>query len=340
MPRYTWILLSSLVTLSTASAQEPAVLTMDAINNASLDSLVGRPVPLPEAPVVEPTDAPKPPVLPEASMARLQILLDRAGASPGVIDGFDGDNVRKAVASFEALTGLPVDGVIDPELIALLDMGGPVVSPYVIAEADLQEVVGTLPEDYAELADHDLLGFATPEEALGERFHMDEDFLVGLNPGATYQPGEAIAVADIGAPLMGKVARLEADKLRGQLRAFDAQDRLLVAYPATIGSEDNPSPSGIHSVTAIAPEPSYTYNPELNFQQGDNTEVLELAPGPNNPVGSVWIDLSEPTYGIHGTPEPSQIDKSGSHGCVRLTNWDAEELAAMVEKGVTVQFIQ
>jgi lipoprotein-anchoring transpeptidase ErfK/SrfK len=126
----------------------------------------------------------------------------------------------------------------------------------------------------------------------------------------------------------------------GQLRAYDTTNRLLVAYPATVGSEDNPSPAGIHTVTAVAPEPTYTYNPEVNFQQGDNTEVLELAAGPNNPVGSTWIDLSEPTYGIHGTPEPSRIDKATSHGCVRLTNWDAEELAGMVEQGVTVEFIQ
>ena len=99
-----------------------------------------------------------------------------------------------------------------------------------------------------------------------------------------------------------------------------------------------PSPSGTHLVNAIAPDAAYYYRPEVNFQQGDNTEPLTIPPGPNNPVGTTWIDLTEPTYGIHGTPEPSRIDKTSSHGCVRLTNWDVEELAALIEKGVRVEF--
>jgi lipoprotein-anchoring transpeptidase ErfK/SrfK len=184
------------------------------------------------------------------------------------------------------------------------------------------------------------LGFADGAEALAEKFHMDIDLLEALNPEADFAEGEEIVVVDPGKPLEGTIARIEADKPLGQLRAYDEQGVLIVAYPATVGSDDNPSPAGVHEVRAIAPEPTYTYDPEVNFQQGDNTEVLVLPPGPNNPVGAVWIDLSEPTYGIHGTPEPSEIDKTASHGCVRLTNWDAEELASMVEEGVAVQFTQ
>jgi len=112
-----------------------------------------------------------------------------------------------------------------------------------------------------------------------------------------------------------------------------------VAYPATIGSEQTPSPSGTHRVKSIASDAAYYYRPDVNFRQGKNTEPLTIPPGPNNPIGSVWIDLSEPTYGIHGTPEPSKIDKTFSHGCVRLTNWDAEELARLVKKGVEVHFL-
>jgi lipoprotein-anchoring transpeptidase ErfK/SrfK len=85
--------------------------------------------------------------------------------------------------------------------------------------------------------------------------------------------------------------------------------------------------------------PEYTYNPKVNFQQCDNGKVLPLPPGPNGPGGTVWIDLSEPTFGIHGTPEPSRIDKTGSHGCVRLTNWDAEELAKLLAEDVPVKFL-
>jgi lipoprotein-anchoring transpeptidase ErfK/SrfK len=112
----------------------------------------------------------------------------------------------------------------------------------------------------------------------------------------------------------------------------------MAAYPATIGSDETPSPSGEVSVTRIARNPTYEYDPEKNFQQGHNKAKLKLPPGPNNPVGSVWIALSRPTYGIHGTPEPSKVSKTESHGCVRLTNWDAEELAGLVRRGTKVLF--
>ena len=116
--------------------------------------------------------------------------------------------------------------------------------------------------------------------------------------------------------------------------------RPYAVYPVTIGSDAMPSPEGIVSVVAIAPDPTYHYDPEVNFQQGENTEPLVLPPGPNGPVGSVWIDLSRPTYGLHGTPEPSVLFQRSSHGCVRLTNWDAEELAALVREGTVVEFME
>ena len=121
--------------------------------------------------------------------------------------------------------------------------------------------------------------------------------------------------------------------------AYAADGTLVVDYPATIGSSDNPSPSGDHLVLGVAINPDYTYNPNINFKQGNNTGVLTIPPGPNGPVGSVWIALDKPTYGIHGTPEPSKIGKTESHGCVRLTNWDARELAKLVKPGVNVEFI-
>lgn len=124
-----------------------------------------------------------------------------------------------------------------------------------------------------------------------------------------------------------------------QAFAFAEDGSLLAVYPATIGSEDTPSPSGTHKVKGVSRMPVYTYNPKVNFQQGNNKKVLELPGGPNGPVGTVWIDLTEPTYGIHGTPEPELIGKVGSHGCVRLANWDVEELAGMVKPGVVVDFL-
>lgn len=275
---------------------------------------------------------------PSPAIVRLQVLLDRTGASPGVIDGFDGDNVRKAILAFEMLSGLPVDGSLDADVLSRLGTE-PVVGLYTISENDVADITGPTPEDYADKAREAYLGYETVAEAVAERFHMDIDLLAALNPGAAYAVGEQVVVAAPGRSVSeAKVARIEADKRLRQVRAYDVQGTLIVAYPATIGSADNPSPSGSHVVEGVATMPNYTYNPKINFQQGENSEVLTIPPGPNGPVGSIWIDLSEPTYGIHGTPEPSLIDKTGSHGCVRLTNWDAEELAKMVSPGVIVDF--
>lgn len=269
---------------------------------------------------------------------RLQILLDRAGASPGVIDGYSGENVEKAIRGFEQVNGIEVDGRLDPMVWDTLQaMGDDVIVSYTITEEDTSGLPEELPEDYAELAKLDHLGFTSVREKLAERFHMDEDFLSDLNPGAQFTAGESIFVADPGADQEAKVARLVADKSEARLLAYDATDALIGIYPVTIGSSSTPSPSGTHTVTAVAIDPTYSYNPD-NFVQGNNTEPLTLPPGPNGPVGDVWIDLSKPTYGIHGTPHPSKIDKTSSHGCVRMTNWDARELAHMVSQGVTVEF--
>lgn len=326
------LLLLCLLLATPAMAQ--TALNADAINAADIGTLVGPQLRAPPWTVAGQRQAE-----PDAAVARLQILLDRAGASPGVIDGYDGDNVRKAIVAFEAMQGLPVDGQLDDDVLGALETGEPVIGTYTISAEDVAAIVPPIPTDYAEMAQRDFLGYTGVPEALGERFHMAEKFLLVLNPGSGFAAGDSIFVAAYGPDRQGEVARIEADKALRQVRAYDAEDRLIAAYPATIGSEDNPSPSGTHIVEAVAPMPNYTYNPKVNFQQGDNTEVLTIPPGPNGPVGSMWIDLSEPTYGIHGTPEPSKIDKTGSHGCIRLTNWDAGELAALVKPGVPVVFL-
>lgn len=311
------------------SDSEP--LTMEAINNASIES-VAR-VPLADLPPEQTGEI-------DPSIVRLQVLLDRAGASPGVIDGYDGENVRKAISTIEALFGLPVDGIPDQDVLGQLSSADDVVVLYQITQSDAESVTGPVPEDYSDMAAMEVVGYASVAEAVAEAFHMDEDLLRTLNPDAQFVAGEQIVVVAPGEPLSGvAVARIEADKAQRRVRAYDAEDRLIAAYPATIGSESTPSPSGTHTVEAIAPNPNYTYDPD-NFRQGDNTERLIIPPGPNNPVGSIWIDLSEPGYGIHGTPEPALIDKTTSHGCIRLTNWDAEELATLVARGVSVTFIE
>jgi lipoprotein-anchoring transpeptidase ErfK/SrfK len=292
-------------------------------------------------------DAPEaitPPVSSESrqNVVELQVLLDRLGASPGVIDGRFGSNVDKALAAYRELTGTRLN-TTDTQAIAeaLTDTGGPALIDYTITGEDAAgPFVASVPADYGEKAKLERLSYTSVAEMLAERFHMDEDYLRRLNPEANFgRPGTVIRVANIGSPATGKASQIVADKASKQVRAYDGAGKLLVAYPATIGSSDTPSPSGTHAVSRVAFDPNYTYNPKLNFQQGNNDRVLTIPPGPNGPVGSIWIALDKPTYGIHGTPDPSKIGKTESHGCVRLTNWDAAELAKMVSEGVTVEFI-
>jgi lipoprotein-anchoring transpeptidase ErfK/SrfK len=303
----------------------PVVLTPEAVNAAMFD---GNPLP---------EEGQSPIVL------KLQVLLDRAGFSPGVIDGVMGDNVSKAITATEFAAGLPQDGLLDAEVWNALQplAETPALVGYRITAEDLAEpFVPDLPSDYAALAKLPRSAYRTPSEMFAERFHMDQNLLLQLNEGVDFgMPGTVIAVTAVGAPRSGTpVTHIIADKTRAQLLGYGADNRLVVSYPATIGSAEMPSPSGMHLVNAIAHNAAYYYRPEVNFQQGDNTGRLTIPPGPNNPIGTTWIDLTEPTYGIHGTPEPARIDKTSSHGCVRLTNWDVEELAALVEKGVPVEF--
>lgn len=276
-------------------------------------------------------------------VARIQVLLDRAGLSPGVIDGHMGDNVNKAISAYRDKTGRALR-TYDSDSIeeALAETGGDAFSEYTITAVDAAgPYVASVPEDYGAKAKLDRLPYTSVSEMLAERFHMDEGYLKAINPGADFsRPGTIIKVTNPGTPVTGEVVRIIADKGRKQVRAYDGSGRLLAAYPATIGSTDMPSPTGTVTVERIAFDPEYTYNPKVNFKQGQNDKVLTIPPGPNGPVGSIWIALSKPTYGIHGTPEPSKIGKTYSHGCVRLTNWDATELAKMVAEGTTVEFVE
>lgn len=276
-------------------------------------------------------------------VAALQILLDRRGASPGVIDGRFGSNVDKAIIAYRSITGLNLRST-DAEGIkqALAETGGDAFIEYTITAADAAgPFVASVPADYGEKAKLDKMSFTSVPEMLAERFHMDEAYLKALNPEANFsRVGTIIRVANVGKPMAGQVTRIVADKSQKQVFAYDAANKLVAAYPATIGSTDTPSPTGTHAVSRVVLDPDYTYNPNLNFKQGENNRILTIPPGPNGPVGNVWIALDKPTYGIHGTPDPSKIGKTESHGCVRLTNWDAQELAKMVKAGVPVEFVE
>lgn len=273
-----------------------------------------------------------------ALTAKVQILLDRSGVSPGVVDGFRGGMSESAIRAFERMHGLPQDGRLDPHVWALLQQHAtsPLTSTYTITAKDTEGLVDRIPTDYAEKAQMPWMAYTSVQEKLAERFHMDEKFLAQLNKGASFTPGETINVTVPAKPIRATVLRIIVDAERGRVAAYDPSGRMVADYPATVGSAATPSPQGTHLVEASVLDPDYTYNPNINFKQGNNDKVLRIPPGPNAPVGNVWIDLSKPTYGIHGTPSPSQLFVNQSNGCVRLTNWDAQELAKMVKPGQTV----
>ncbi len=276
------------------------------------------------------------------AILRAEVMLDRVHASPGVIDGRDGANYEHALAIYEKVKGLKVTkGLDDKAWGALLkESGGPVLMEYTLTDKDVEgPFFPDIPKDYSEQAKLKTLGYRSPAQKIGAKFHMGEDLLAALNPGIDLgKAGGRIVVAIVnGAPVHGKVERITVDKTKSEVLGFDRKGRLLVAFPATIGSKELPSPSGTYKVKGVAYNPIYYYDPK-NFLQGNNKEKLKLPAGPNNPVGSVFIALTKPTYGLHGTPDPSKIDKSSSHGCVRMTNWDANTLAHLVRPGIVVHF--
>ena len=280
--------------------------------------------------------------LPEGLSAittKLQVLLDRAGANPGVIDGVAGENVAKAIQSYQEMLGLSPTGVLTQDLWQQLRSDDPVIKSYTIEQSDVDKIVEAIPDDYVEKSKMQWLGYTTGAEAISEKFHMDKDFIAVLNPGLSFAAGETVFVSDPGVQQKIEVTRIVADKINKRVVIYGDSGKPEIIYPATIGSESTPSPEGTHEVRAIAEFPTYSYNPDVNFKQGDNADKLTIPPGPNGPVGSTWIDLTEPTYGIHGTPDPAQISKTSSHGCIRLTNWDAAELAKLVKPGVKVTFV-
>lgn len=273
-----------------------------------------------------------------ALTAKVQILLDRAGISPGVVDGFNGGMSESALRAFQRRTGLRETGRLNAETWDVLQAYAqkPVTQEYTITAEDAADLVPEIPKDYALQAQMSHLGYTSVAEKLGERFHMDEKFILHLNPDTPLVPGNTIKVMQPAPRISGTVTRILVHKGTRRVSAYDANGALIADYPATIGSDDMPSPSGSHLVRTVASNPTYHYNPYINKQQGNNDKPLTLPPGPNNPVGSTWIDLSKPTYGIHGTRTPSQLFVNSSSGCVRLTNWDVAELARMVKPGVTV----
>jgi lipoprotein-anchoring transpeptidase ErfK/SrfK len=293
------------------------------------------------------------------SVLQAQVALDRAGFSPGVLDGKEGMSFASALTGFQETRGLPRTGRYDAATARALLGGRPLPATWRVRVPDgfARGPFFAVPKGSDKQAALPALGYRNLLEKLAERFHARPELLVALNPPDTkLGAGAVIRVPAIGNQPVVRIAgddrgwgqtlaglavakdqpqadHIVVDKSDGLLKAYDAQDRLIAQFPATMGSQYDPLPIGTWEIKGIIHNPDFHYNPDLFWDASSKDRKAVLKPGPNGPVGVVWIDLSKPHYGIHGTPEPQLIGRTESHGCIRLTNWDAARLAQMVKVG-------
>jgi lipoprotein-anchoring transpeptidase ErfK/SrfK len=321
-----------------------------------------------------------------------QVVLDRLGFTPGVVDGKEGLSTRNAISGFQEANDLAVSGKLDPATVAALAQyqGIPATRVVTIPDDFAAGPFLRIPKDPQEQAKLPVLGYETLDEKLAERFHTTVATLKLLNPGgvpagspatpatsqspmpstsadpaalpvSTFRAGQQIRVPNVGADAITagsvtdkewlatltalgvsteqpKVARIVVSKSKGTLKAYDEAGKLVAVYTATMGSVHDPLPLGDWGINGISRNSKFAYNPALFWDAKPGADKAMLPPGPNGPVGVVWIDLTKPHYGIHGTPNPETIGRAESHGCVRLTNWDAARLAQMVSTKTKVHF--
>lgn len=312
--------------------------------------------------------APSPPAKPadtpiDGTIFHAQVLLDRAGFAPGVIDGHKGMSFEQAVKGFQTARGLKTTGQLDnPTRAALLQDHAPSTLRLKISDDDARgPFVGPIPHDPAAQAQMQTLGYSNLLEKIAEKFHTTPRTLVALNNPSTVlragtvlrlpnvlpssrdygdvKPDAGQMLSDLNTPGgLPKADHIVVDKSDGVLRLFAKDGSLMAQFPATMGSTHDPLPIGTWKVNGITYNPPFNYQPDLFWDVADSKAPQHLPPGPNGPVGVVWIDLNKPHYGIHGTAAPETIQRAQSHGCVRLTNWDVARVSQMVSPGMKVVF--
>ena len=302
---------------------------------------------------------------PDPKLVQMQVILDRLGFSPGVIDGKPGFTLKLALMGLQKANGLPATGAAEPKTAAILDkyVSMPAILPVTLSAQDLAgPFVGPIPRKEDEQAKLPSLGYSTPIEMLAERYHTTPATLTAINSGGIkIAPGAVIKVPNVIPPTKTYSATLpdgykqtlaglnvgsdqpQADhlvvsKAERSLAVVDAQGKVVAQFPVTTGSDHDPLPIGQWKITEPYFNPEFHFNPKLFWDAKRGEKKATLQPGPNNPVGVVWLNLSIPHYGIHGTPEPQNIGRTESHGCVRMTNWDAARLSLMIKPGTPVTF--
>lgn len=274
-----------------------------------------------------------------AMTVKLQVLLDWNHASAGPIDGGWGMNSKKALVNFQKIKDLKPTGRMDQAtweaLTQSIPNNQPVLVSYTITKEDAKGPYRQLPSDVEARSTLKALSYESIQEMLGERFHMDVSYLRKLNPNKKFVEGETITVINTGNPLTDKVTRVVADRKEKILYAYNG-NQLVAAYPTTVGGDASTTPGGTYKIVNKVKMP--TYKATVN-RDNDDKKVFFLPPGPNSPVGVVWMGLNKPSYGIHGSPVPEGISRQSSLGCIRLTNWDVLELMAVIENGATVEIL-
>jgi lipoprotein-anchoring transpeptidase ErfK/SrfK len=291
-----------------------------------------------------------PTALPCGDPYAFQVLLDQQNFSPGEIDGKLGTNASHALAAVQAARGLEPTGDADCDTWRALggETSGATTVTYVIDDADVKgRFTKVIPRDLQKQASLPALAYRSALERLGERFHVSPALLQRMNPHVTFTSGTEIQVPavtpfDVDAkpptePLEPDVT-IQVTREDSALRVSRPDGTVIFFAPVTTGSEHDPLPIGDWKVTQVDWHPVFHYNPKLFWDAKPKHSRAEIKRGPNNPVGIVWIDVNREHYGLHGSPEPSRIGHTESHGCVRMTNWDAARVASFVKPGTSVLF--